>query len=109
MEGSDFDALFEEVLRLMQGMTANQAPRQVVQTADSARDELIEGRDRLTYIINAPGYEKDDLRVSVLDDEIEVKGPDFIARKRLPVRVNPDGAKSAYNNGVLSVTVERVK
>ena len=106
-DNDDFESIFEEMMRLAESLVGGQPLRQVAATSVQTRDELIEGRDRLTYILNAPGYGKDDLRVSVLEDEIEVKGPDFIAKKRLPGRVEPDSAKSTYVNGILSVTLER--
>jgi HSP20 family molecular chaperone IbpA len=106
-DNDDFTAIFEEMMRLAESLIGGQTSVQTAEAAPQSRDELIEGKDRLTYILNAPGYQKDDLLVSVLDSEIEVKGPDFIARKRLPGRVDPDSAKSTYVNGVLSVTLER--
>lgn len=112
-ERDDFDAIFEEMMRLaesiVRGQPAMQATRQAAKASSQSVDELIEGKDRLTYILDAPGYEKDDFRVSILDSELEVKGPDFIARKKLPGRVDADSARSAYVNGVLSVTLRRKK
>jgi HSP20 family molecular chaperone IbpA len=106
-EDDNFSAIFEEMMRLAESLIGGQTVRQTTRAAPQPQDEMIEGRDRLTYILNAPGYEKDDLRVSVQEDELEVKGPDFIVKKKFPGRVEPDTAKSSYVNGVLSVIVER--
>lgn len=104
----EFESILDEMLRLAETIAGGAGPRRTdAVTVQSRPDELIEGRERLTYILNAPGYEKDELRVSVLEDALEVKGPDFLVRKRLPGGVNPETAKSRYLNGVLSVTMER--
>jgi HSP20 family molecular chaperone IbpA len=70
-------------------------------------DEVIEGNDRITYVLNAPGYSRDDFRVSVLDDSVEVKTKDFLRRRGLGTTVEPETAETTYRNGVLSVTVRK--
>ena len=110
-EYDGFDSMLEDMLRLAERLfseslqPASNPARQVQEKAEP--DELIESRDRFTYILNAPGYQQDQLLVSVLDDEIVVKAPDFAVKKHLAGRVDPGTAESKYRNGVLSVTVRK--
>jgi len=110
-EYDGFDSMLDDMLRLAERLFSDSL--QPVQTREVQKeaepDELIEGADRFTYILNAPGYQQGQLLVSVLEDEIDVKGPDFALKKHLSGRVDPDTAKSRYVNGVLSVTVEKRK
>ncbi len=106
-----FDRIFEDMIRFAEELFGGFVPGAVavpgtVQT-QAERDELIERGDSFNYILNAPGYEEGQLLVSVLDDEISVKTPDFVAKKSLPSRVDADSAVSKYRNGVLSVTVKK--
>ncbi|MDV3277549.1 MAG: Hsp20/alpha crystallin family protein [Nitrososphaerales archaeon] len=108
-ENDSFDAVINEMLRLAESllggaMNPMPAPQEIEETAP---DELIERKDGFTYVLNAPGYEKDQLLVSVLEDEVDVKGPDFAVSKHLPNRVDPETVQSKYVNGILSVTVRK--
>ncbi|MDV3244388.1 MAG: Hsp20/alpha crystallin family protein [Nitrososphaerales archaeon] len=110
-EFDNFDRIFEEMIRIAErifdaspvGFEAT--PHAVQREAPS--DEIIERKDSMVYILNAPGYEEGQLLVSVLEDEVEVKAPDFMIKKPLPSRVNPASASCKYRNGVLSVTVKK--
>lgn len=107
-DNDELTSLVEAMLRLAESMAGGHSPGQAGAAASKSRpDELIDGKEKLTYILNAPGYEKDQLRVSVLPDSLEVKGPDFLVRRELPHSADPDTARSKYLNGVLSVTVAK--
>lgn len=109
-EFDGFNSILEDMLRLAEQLfneSAQLTPVPARQAQEVEPDELIEGRDRFTYILNAPGYEQDQLLVSVLEDEIDVKAPDFALKKHLSGRVDPGTAESKYRNGVLSVTVRK--
>jgi HSP20 family molecular chaperone IbpA len=109
----DPDRMFEEILKviedMLQGMTAQQVtvPRPE-QKAQGEPDELVVGKDAVTYILHAPGYTAKEFLVSVLEDSVEVKTRDFLRRRPLEVNVDPASAKTTYNNGVLSISLRRV-
>jgi len=107
----DFESIFEEMVRLTErlfgGQDAGPAVVRRMEREEAERDELIERADSFEYILTAPGYQQRELLVSVQDRGVEVKTPDFIARKEFPSRVDPDTAASHYRNGVLSVTVKK--
>jgi len=102
-----FGWLFEEIVRLAEQVfdaspaESQFSPRAVQQ--EGPRDELIERKDSVTYILNAPGYDEGQLLVSVLEDEVEVRSPGFVIKKPLPHKVDPTSASSKYRNGILSV------
>jgi HSP20 family molecular chaperone IbpA len=110
-EFDDFDDMMNDLLELAgrilgqpQGMALSHAP---VQPEPEHPDEVIEGRERITYILHAPGYTEEQLRVSVRSREIEVATPDFTRRTPLHSSVDPATAKSQFRNGVLSVSVKK--
>jgi HSP20 family molecular chaperone IbpA len=110
-ESDGFDRVFEDMIRLTQRLFETQpsdwgAEAQPEQEQVD-RDELIERGDSFEYILEAPGYSEGQLLVTVQDDEIEVRGPDFVMSKALPSKVDPDSTDSKYTNGVLSVRVNK--
>jgi HSP20 family molecular chaperone IbpA len=110
-ESDNFDEVMKDMLRIAERLLSGSVSAVPVsqEAEETEPDELIEGKEGFTYILNAPGYEKDQLLVSVLEDELDVKGPDFAVRKRLPSRVDPETVKSKYVNGILSVTVRKIE
>jgi HSP20 family molecular chaperone IbpA len=108
-EDAGFEGVLAEMLRLAERLFGEELQGEGNAEAESERgeEELIVGRDYITYVLDARGYSKEDLLVSVLEDEIEVKGPDFIVKKRLPESVVPDTAVSTFRNGLLSVRVKK--
>lgn len=110
-ESDDFDDMMDDLLELAErlleqprGMALSQSPARV-EPEDTG--EVIEGRDRVTYILHVPGYAEEQLRVDVRDREIEVATPDFTKRVPLRSRVDPATATKRFTNGVLSVSVRR--
>ena len=110
-ESDNFDEVMKDMLRIAERLLSGSIGAVPVsqETDETEPDELIDGKEGFTYILNAPGYERDQLLVSVLDDELDVKGPDFAVRKHLPSDVDPETVKSKYVNGILSVTVKKIK
>jgi len=110
-ESDDFERIFEEMIsmteRLLNGKMAESGI--IAMPERVQRDELLVGDDSLTYILEAPGYEKDELAVSVSPHDISVRRRDLETEKMFPVSVDPSSAKIGYNNGVLSVRVRRRK
>jgi hypothetical protein len=70
-------------------------------------DELILGTDDVTYLLHAADRELEDFIVSAREEELEVRTPEFTARRALGVRVDPAGARVSYRNGVFSVKLKR--
>lgn len=112
-EFDDFDAFFEEVLevtqRLLGTSVAAGGQLQEAEPDERVRDELLESKDLITYLLDAPGRTSDELKVSVSADEVSVTLPDFVAKKHFPSKVDPSSAKVSYNNGILSVRVTKRK
>jgi HSP20 family molecular chaperone IbpA len=109
-EPYEFDEIFQEFVRMAEQLfESTLAPRDYSADArpESEPDEVIAGNDRITYLLNAPGYNRDDFLVSVLDDSVEVKTKDFLRRRVFGTTVEPETAETTYRNGVLSVTVRK--
>ena len=110
-ESDDFDDVMDDLLELAErlfrqprGMALSQAP---ATTEPETPDEVIEGSHRVTYILHAPGYTEEQLRVDVSDTKIEVSAPDFTRTVPLRSRVEPQTATRQFRNGVLSVSVKK--
>ena len=76
--------------------------------ANREKDEVIQGRDRVTYVLEAPGHEAGDFSVHVEREGVEVSAHDLRVSRRLPAPVDPKTAVTRYSNGVLSVSARRV-
>lgn len=100
----DLMRMAERILDQPQGASTSQP---ALQRQSEEDDEVIDASESVTYILHAPGYTQDQLRISVQRDEIEVKTPDFMRRRRLTAQVDPDTVESKYLNGVLSVRVKK--
>lgn len=74
----------------------------------SPEDELIIGDDYATYILYADGTGVSDFTVHAEESGIEVKTDEFVVRKDLGIRVDPQHSTATYNNGVLSVRLRLV-
>jgi len=112
-EFGDVDDLFEDLFRfaerlLEQPLLPERARGAELQPAQRKEpDEVVLGRDDVTYLLHAPGYDSNDFLVSVYDDSIEVKTNEFIRRKMLGSGVHPESAVTTYRTGVLSVRMKR--
>lgn len=106
-EFDDFDKIFEEIIgmtsRLLKQDQGTNVQAQKPEGPATEPDELIDGKDSVTYILHAPGYRLSDLDVSFGSDAITVRSPDFTASKRLPADVETSSAVIDYRNGILSV------
>ena len=90
--------------------------------------DLTDEGDSVTVTADLPGYEKEDIRLSVSDGLLTIRaereastGHDdeaYVHRERraqsarrtvpIPVEIDEDAASAAYHNGVLTVTLPKV-
>lgn len=91
--------------------------------------EVFDQNAHVEVRLEAPGLERDDIEVEVLDDQLRIAGEKRVAREHregeyhvaecaygrfarlvpLPAPVKADSAKATYRNGVLSVTLEKAE
>jgi HSP20 family protein len=89
--------------------------------------DVEEGPREIAVSVALPGVAKTDIRVQVTEDAVTVSGRrrdeegapeegrremprgEFLRRVRLPAEVKPESAKAAYRDGVLRVTLARVR
>jgi HSP20 family protein len=89
--------------------------------------DVKEGKDALTVTAEVPGVEPGDIRVTVENDMLTIKGEKeqrkeekdermhhvetmwgaFIRRVRLPAAVDPGKVNATFKNGVLTVTLPK--
>ena len=74
----------------------------------SPDEELILGDDYVTYLLFADGKEIADFDVHTEESGLEVKTEDFVVRKNLGMRIDPDDSTTTYANGVLSIRVRLI-
>ncbi len=109
-QDSVFEEMFQEFIRLAEKLfeeTIEPRGRGATLQTEAEPDEVIVGRETVTYLLNAPGYDREDFLVSVREDSVEVKTKDFLRRRGLGTTVEPDTAETTYRNGVLSVNVRK--
>jgi len=75
--------------------------------------DIIEEKDKIKVIAEIPGVSKHDIELNATEKNLEIK-VDTAERKyyrnvELPAEIKPETADAKYNNGVLEVTIEKVK
>jgi HSP20 family protein len=76
--------------------------------------DVIERNDEVKVIAEVPGVSKENIKVKVLNGEklvIQATGEDrkYYKEIELPTKVDEKSAKASYKNGVLEVTLKKVK
>lgn len=89
-------------------------PAELADTEPPAREPLTDIReevDRVTVIMELPGVEKEDVKVTAedryLDLEVDSSDKRYSKHLDLPCNVLPGSAKANYKNGVLEVVMRR--
>jgi HSP20 family protein len=81
--------------------------------ASSGREPLVdvmEEKDKYKIFAELPGVDKGQIKLDVADESIEIKTDDdkkFYKLIPLERTVDPESAKASYNNGVLTVTLDK--
>ncbi|ADI31476.1 archaeal heat shock protein Hsp20 [Staphylothermus hellenicus] len=77
--------------------------------------DVFEQDDSITVIAELPGVEKDKIKLEVSDDrrKLIISASDtnrkYYKEVELPAEVDPGSAKATYKNGVLEVTLKKIK
>jgi HSP20 family protein len=71
--------------------------------------DVVSSDKEVRVIAELPGVNKDDVDVTVTEKSVvisvDTEGRKYYKKLDLPASVNPQGARSTYNNGVLEVTL----
>ncbi len=91
--------------------------------------DIIETDKEIKIVVDLPGVRKEDIKINATEDTIEISAErkreekeereGFIRRERefgrfyrrltLPTKVDPNGAKATYKNGVLEIILPKVE
>ncbi len=72
--------------------------------------DVMDEKDRYKIYAELPGVDKEKIKLDVADSSIEIKTNDekkFYKMIYLESAVDPDSAKASYNNGVLTVELDK--
>ena len=72
--------------------------------------DVMEEKDRYKIYVELPGVNKDKIKLDVAPQSVEIKTEDerkFYKMIDLTSTVDPESAKASYNNGVLTVELEK--
>jgi HSP20 family protein len=67
-------------------------------------------KDKYKIFVELPGVDKEKIKLDVAEDSIEIKTEDdkkFYKMIYLDSTVDPDSSKASYNNGVLSIELDK--
>jgi HSP20 family protein len=71
--------------------------------------DVVSSGKEVRVIAEMPGVKKEDISVTVNEDSmvvsVDTEGRRYYKKLQLPGLVEPKGAKSTYNNGILEVTI----
>lgn len=75
--------------------------------------DVIEDAKQVSITMELPGVEKKDINLHMTAEELEVSVDNdlrkYHKRVKLPAKVDPKTTKATYTNGILDVTVQRIK
>jgi HSP20 family protein len=84
-----------------------------MQPAPEGREPLVdvmEEGDKYRIFVELPGVEKENLKLDVADNSVQVRTADekkFYKMIELEQAINPDTAKASYKNGVLTIDIDK--
>ena len=72
--------------------------------------DIMDEKERYRIFIELPGVDKEKVSLNVAEDSVEVKTEDdkkFYKMINLESAVNPDSSKASYNNGILTLELDK--
>lgn len=88
-------------------------PHQLDQIEEEVREPLtdvFQSKDNVKIYIELPGVDKNDIQLNITDAHAEIKAKNFFKTIELPTSdVAADKAVASYKNGVLEVTIPKLK
>lgn len=72
--------------------------------------DVIEGTDTYEVVVELPGMNKSDIKLNATENSLEIRaanGKKFYKEVSFKESIDPDSAKATYNNGVLSLILEK--
>lgn len=106
-----FDNIFNEIERMMNGMTGGATDRTGFAT-ETHVDVYDEG-GVIRLVADLPGVDKEAIELKCDGEVLTISAAsdrrEYDERMRLPARVDEHSAKASFNNGVLEVTFDRVE
>lgn len=72
--------------------------------------DVMDEKDRYKIYAELPGVDKEKIKLDVADDSVEIKTNDekkFYKMISLESSVDPDSARASYNNGVLTIELNK--
>lgn len=121
------DDPFSEIERIFDRMSREFGGTSFAAAAGSLAVDVEDRDDEFVVTADVPGYEKDDVDVTLADRSLRIRAEreeaaeerdaDYLRRERhatsaersvrLPAPVDPDGISATYKNGVLTVTLPK--
>ncbi len=93
--------------------------------------DIYEEEDNIVVVADVPGFNKDEIKIQVKPTELIISGnrkkriseevpeeniyrferyfDEFSRKISLPVKVNPDNVKAKYENGTITITMEKLE
>ena len=72
--------------------------------------DILEGEKKIIVVTEVPGVNKEDIKVSSSEKELEIKaGEKYYKKIELPAEVIPNDSSASYKNGVLEIRFTRKK
>ena len=85
-------------------------PDQIEEEMREPLTDIFQDKDNIRIYIELPGVDKNDIQLNVTDGHAEIKAKNFFKTIELPnCEVAADKAVANYKNGVLEVTIPKLK
>lgn len=126
----EMERMFEDLFRDFRDL-ATLSPRSLLEGVATAfpKIDMYDEKEKVVVKVEAPGMEKEEIRISVSDHTLQLRGEvqsegkeedrDYYYNERfvgsfyreipLPSAVNPDQIRAAFKNGVLTIEMPKSK
>lgn len=105
-----FDDIFDAFDRFVDDLFGTGPPRdeRPIVSASGVKVDVHEREDEIEVVADLPGAQVDDVELSCDGEVLEIVTDDHRSTVDLPTPVDETSAEAAFNNGVLSVSLEPV-
>jgi HSP20 family protein len=84
--------------------------KQALEEVREPLTDVFEDKESIKLYVELPGVEKEDIQLNITEGKAEIKAKNFYKIVDLPTRdVDSEKASADYKNGVLKVTIPKIK
>ncbi len=85
-------------------------PQHAIEKSREPLTDVFDEKENVKVYIELPGVDKNDIKLDVMENTVEVRAKNFARSLELPTRnIDSERAVANYKNGVLELTIPKIK